>query len=371
MIPAMPLSHRTEPAASRSLASVLVGLPGWMVARLRSAPAELSTMARQNLIPWLRARRAGRHLCHLSGPATATSQGGVVAVSPFYGNYSLLPAFLDHHRGLGIAEFVFLDLSAAGGLARHLAEAAGCAVWRPSDEPAPGQVLYLLNYLRERYATGRWCLSLEPSEMFVFQRSEARKIGDLTEFLQSEGRGHVHAAIVEMYGEQPAAGFEFSPGEHPLDALPYFDPTGYTIVSDNGPCGNVVLQGGVQRRTVFAQDPRQSPALNRIPLVKWGRFHAYLAGTQLLTPYRLNAPHYRYHTTPTACLLRFALLDGEAVLAAAARAEAQGAESELRVPFYAGVAALRRMQLKREFSVRFNTSADLVECGLLNPGQWF
>ena len=34
-------------------------------------------------------------------------------------------------------------------------------------------------------------------------------------------------------------------------------------------------------------------------------------------------------------------------------------------------AALARQSLRTEVSRRFRDSSDLVECGLLNPGQWF
>jgi hypothetical protein len=371
MIPAMPPTKRSEPTPDRSLKSKLVALPGMIAGKLKSAPREVSTAIRHIALPWLRARRLGRRLDHLAGAAAPASASGVVVVSPFYGNHVLLASFLEHHRGLGIGEFVFLDLSADGRLAQHLAFEIGCTVWRPRGELHPGHAIYLLNYLRGRYATGRWCLSLDPGDMFVFHRSESRKIRDLIEFIESEGRGHIHATVVEMYGDRPAAVLDLKPGERPLDALPYFDPSGYTTVADDGPYESIALQGGAQRRGMFAREPRQSPMLNRVPLVKWGRFHAYLAGTHLLTPYRLNAPHYWYHTTPTACLLRFALLDDDTVLASAAKAEAGAIIPERPAPSYAAVAAMRWVQLKRDFSVRFTSSADLVACGLLNVGQWF
>ena len=322
------------------------------------------------LWPWLQARLSGWQLAQLSGAAAATHDHGVVAVVPFYGSHDLLTAFLAHHRGIGVDQFVFLDLSGKGNLAAGLAEHKDCAVWRPRGRTDPERAIHWLNYLRWRYATGRWCLSLEPSELFVFRNCEWRRIKDLIEFLHAENRNHLFGLVVEMYGDGPALEAGLKPGENPLDKLPYFDAYGYDTLGP-GRWRNVVVRGGVLRRTVFQDTPFRSPPLNRVPLVKWRWYYGYLAGTRLMMPRRLNVPHSRWHTSPTACLLRFALLDGDAALAVAARAEATQIVADRSLGAYSALAALRRRPLKQELSLRFTGTASLVSCGLLNPGQWF
>ena len=330
---------------------------------------EFGDTLRFNLWPLLRSQWSGLGLSRRTGPAHAVGRG-VVVVGPYYGNERLLQPFLDHHRRLGVDEFVLLDLSVEGGLAAALAEASDCAVWRPRGEPDPKRAIYWLNFLRRRYGTGRWCLSLEPNELFVYGRSESRLLRDLTDFLEAERRNHIYALVVEMYGDRPAAGLSLKPGEHPLAALPYFDGLGYATTGPHR-YRNVVVRGGVQRRTLYWDMPRRSPALNRVPLVKWRWNYVYVAGTRLLMPRRLNTSHSPWHSSPTACLLGFALLDGEATLARAATAEAGQAARGGGTAAYTGVAALRRHQLKEDLSRRFTGSAALVDCGLLNPGQWF
>jgi glycosyl transferase family 2 len=322
------------------------------------------------LWPWLRAYRSGQALIHQCGATAARRGNGVVAVVPFYGNQSFLPAFLAHHRRLGIDAFVFLDLSAKGKLAARLARERDCSVWRPRGRPEPRRAIYWLNYLRWRYATGRWCLSLEPNELFVFRNSETRQIRDLIEFLKTEHRNHLYALVVEMYGEVPAVEVNLKPGDNPLDRLPYFDAHGYAT-SRPGRWRNVVVRGGIQRRMLFRDTPYRAPALNRTPLVKWRWYFGYVAGTRLMMPRRLNTPHTALHTSPTGCLLRFALLDGDATLTAAAKAELGQIVSDGGFGSYPGMPRLRRAQLKQELSQRFANSSDLVDCGLLSPGQWF
>ncbi len=327
-------------------------------------------LAKHLLLPWLLATWHRRSLEHRAGPGAAAAPAEPVVVSSWYGNAALLDAFLAHHRRLGLAEFVLLDLSQQGGLHRLVAGEAGCAVWRPRGPIDSSRAVYWLNYLRRRYGSGRWVLSLEPYDLFVYYRCETRRIGDLLDFLASEHRNHLYGVVVEMYGEHPAAALRLQPGECPLRTLALFDPLGYEP-AEPGPNRSVVVRGGVQRRALFAGDPRRSPALNRVPLIRWQPSFAYLAGTRLAMPRRLNTPHSPWHASPTACLLRVALLDDEAGLAVAACVEGVATDADAGAPSIAGVAALRRMPLRQDSSRRYGSTEDLVACGLLSPGQWF
>src|SRR2546421_7521037 len=134
-------------------------------ARIDKIGSELSgwlAAVRLIVLPWVAAQWNGRLLEYKGGPAKASPRE-LVAVVPFYGGDGPLAAFLDHHRRLGVDAFVFLDLSPNGELSERLAGQSDCAVWRPRGEPDPTKAIYWLNYLRRRYATGRWCLSLEPT----------------------------------------------------------------------------------------------------------------------------------------------------------------------------------------------------------------
>jgi hypothetical protein len=294
----------------------------------------------------------------------------VVAVAPFYGNDALLPSFLEHHRRLGIDLFVFLDVSARGELSVRLAGEGDCEIWRPRANPDPKRAIYWLNYLRWRYATGRWCLSLDPTEMFVFYNSESRHIRDLLEFLDAERCDHVYAIVVHMYGHGRAVESRLEPGQHPLSQLPFFDAYGYTTFRRRR-YRDIVTRGGFLRRTSFRETPNRSPALNRIPLVKWRWYYSYIVGTRLIVPRRLNTPHSPWHSSPTACLLQFSLLDSTATLARAAAAETGCVIADGGDGGHPGTGTTGRAQVKEDLSVRFTHTSDLVECGLLNPGQWF
>ena len=328
-------------------------------------------LARYFLWPWVKAKLSLRQLSLVAGSAERSAATGTVAVASHYGNHPMVESFIEHHRSLGIQEFVFLDLSTDGGLAAHLGGRSGCTVWRPRDISKPDPVMLWLNGLRTRYAEGRWCLSLDTSDAFVFYRCEDRMVGDLTEFLDSEHRDHLYAVTVEMYGSEPAAVLAVAnAGQAPIELLDHFDPFGF-VTLDPGRFQNVIVRGGPQRRLLFKTRPRQSPALNRIPLVKWRWNYAYVAGTRLILPMHLNHPHARWHSSPTGCILRFALLNDAATLDVAAKWEHVVATRDGGLASYPGLSRLRDMPLMQDMSRRYTGTRDLVECGLLNPGQWF
>lgn len=344
---------------------------GFSLLRLKGPRAKIRQswfFVHRMLLPWWRARRSLARLDLLMGSARRSSAGGIVLVAAHYGTHAIVDAFLDHHRALGVREFVLLDLSSAGGLAQHIAGQAGCAVWRPRDLSRPDEITSWLNGLRCRYASGRWCLSLDTADAFVYYRCETRGIGDLTDFLESESRDHLFALVVDMYGDGAAADDRDPAGGS--GELRYFDPFGF-VTLDPGRARNVIVRGGPQRRLLFKNRPRQSPALNRIPLVKWAWPYAYVAGTRLIVPVYLNNPHAQWHSSPTGCILRFALAQDAEALHDAARWEAPVAMMDGGLASYPGLQRLRELTLKQDCSRPYRESRDLVDAGLMNPGQWF
>jgi hypothetical protein len=322
------------------------------------------------LLPAWQSHRSGDQLKRESTEVRKPRPSDLVAVVPFYGDDTMLPAFLGHYRHLGVNLFVLLDLSEAGGLAAQLRGAADCVVWRPRGRIRLRRALFWLNFLRRRYATGRWCLSVEPSDFIAFRHSETRKLKDLLEFVEYERRNHVFGVAVEMYADRPAAELTLDPGQHPRDLLPLFDPLGYETAKP-GRLLETAIRGGPQRRHLFRTIPRRAPALNRVPLVKWEWYFSYGAGTRIMMPRKLNMPHTVDHANPTVCLLSYAQLTDDAILARAAEAERTELVPGAGDPIYPGTAKLRRLALKTDVSAVFSSSADIAEAGLFNPGQWF
>jgi hypothetical protein len=314
--------------------------------------------------------RAGRQLERAFGKPNGKNISSVIAAVPYYGDHQLLPWFLTYYRKLGVNFFVFLDISADQNLTKHLGETTDCAVWIPKGLMQPGKTIHALNYLRHKYARKKWCLSVEPYDFLVFPKSETRHIRDLTDFLESEQRRHVYAIVVDAYGEVPASEMQFSDSLSPFEQLPYFDRFGYQTAAPED-LQVVPILGGVQRRFLYGDEPQKAPALNRIPLLKLTWDSYYLASTRVVVPSRFNTPHSDWHSTTTACLLRYALLSDEMALHIAKQAEPGQLYADSVIPMYCGSEIMTSVILKNQGSQVFKSSDDLLECGLINNGQWF
>jgi len=318
----------------------------------------------------LAARRQRRKLELVLGPSAGDPSRRIVAVVPYYGDHRFLGWFLDFYRNLGVSLFVFLDLSKRHDLATHAGSAADIAIWRLRDNLRMVDALHALNHLRHRYARNRWCLSVEPYDLLVFPKSETRHLGDLTDFMKNEGQNHLYAIVVDAYGEQPANQIAFNGTRAPLEHLPWFDRVGYeTISSVERSFDNV--RGGVQRRRLFADRPHHAPYLNCIPLVMLKPDYFYICANRQMIPSHLNRAHGEIHSSISACILRFAMLTDSESLHIAKQLEAARHQAGQAAPLYAGSEALAKVALKTEGSFRFRSSQDLVDCGLLNVGQWF
>ena len=318
----------------------------------------------------LAAFRAGRRLKRTLGKKSGKSLKSVVAVVPYYGDEQLLPWFLTYYRKIGISYFVFLDISAGHDLTRRLDATVDCAVWVPNGFTHPGSTIHALNYLRHRYARTKWCLSVEPCDFMVFPKSETRHIRDLIDFLESEQRRHAYAIVVDTYGDVPSAEMTASSDTSPFEQLPYFDRFGYQT-GEIEELRVVPLVGGVQRRSLYGDEPHKAPALNRIPLIKLAWDCYYSASTRVLVPPRFNTAHSEWHSTTTACLMRYALLSDEMSLHIAKQAESGQLYQDNVTTMFPGSEALARMTLKTQATGKFNSTQDLLDCGLLNNGQWF
>lgn len=316
------------------------------------------------------AYRAGRSLVRRAGKPNGEKAGAVIAVVPYYGEEKTLSWFLTYYRKLGVNFFAFLDVSAEKNLSEHLAETADCAVWAPKGFMHPGRTIHALNFLRHLYARDKWCLSVEPWDFLVFPKSETRHIRDLIDFVESEQRKHVYAIVVDAYGDGPVTQCDLAKDVSPFERMPYFDKFGYQTM-DKQDLGVVPIFGGVQRRSLYGDEPQRAPALNRIPLLKLHWDCYYMASTRVMVPPRLNTAHTPWHSSTTACLLRYAMLSDEMAFHIAKQAESGQLYPDSVTTMYPGSEAMSSVALKNQGSGTYRSSQDLLDCGLLNNGQWF
>ena len=146
-------------------------------------------------------------------------------------------------------------------------------------------------WLLMRYGHGHWCLTLDVDELLTYPGVQEHGLRDLTYVLAAEGRDGFGAMMLDLYPKGQLGTQDYAPGQDPTDVLRGFDAGPYRAVRQ-APMGNLWLQGGARERVFFQEDPKLSPTLNKLPLVRWNRRFAYTNSTHALLPRRLNGLYH-------------------------------------------------------------------------------
>jgi hypothetical protein len=172
-----------------------------------------------------------------------------------------------------------------------------------------------------------------------------------------------------MYPKGPVSAQHYLKGDDPFKIACWFDTGNYTITR-NAYLRNLWIQGGPRARMFFADKPKQAPALNKIPLVRWQRGFAWASSTHMLLPRGLNQVYDRQGgETATGVLLHAKFLHWFAQRAAeeVGRGEHFGAAREYRS--YLSEAECG-VVLRHDWSEPFVGWQQLVDLGLMSQGDW-
>jgi hypothetical protein len=224
---------------------------------------------------------------------------------------AMLPWLLEHHRTLGVNRFFVVDNGSHDGSVDWLLAQPDCHVFSAAGSFAGAR--YGLDWkgeLLDRFGEGRWCLSLDADELFVFPGCEGETLGALTARLDREGAGGVFAFMLDMYSRGSVAEAVYTPGRPFFEVCPYFD-RDYAfrrpLVPLRGFPG-VEVMGGPRLRLFFPEYHRVGrlrwltarvrrrlgravalpPLLGKIPLVRWRGGMRYVSSHRT-TPVRLSA----------------------------------------------------------------------------------
>jgi len=162
----------------------------------RGGPARKARFAE----PMRKSRQAGRALVCRQDRTATMGKSDVPVFVAVRNDAARLPFFLNYHRRLGIGHFLVVDTGSSDGVEDLVCEQPDCSLWRLEglqDDRAPQ---HALNHLLRTHGSGRWCLTLEPNELFAFPYCEHRRVQDLIDFLGSEAREQFFYVQVDMYG---------------------------------------------------------------------------------------------------------------------------------------------------------------------------
>ena len=214
--------------------------------------------------------------------------GDVLLFSTMRNEHIRLPYFLKYYRDLGIGHFLIVDNNSTDGSAAYLAEQPDVSVWSTSGSYKGSRFgVDWLNWLQSKYGHGHWTLVVDPDEFFVYPFCDTRPIKALTDWLDSSAIKSFGTMLLDMYPKGRIDAVPYRIGQNPMEIAGWFDPGNY-MIEKNKKFGNLWIQGGPRARVFFPETPRQSPALNKIPLVKWHRRYAYVSSTHMLLPRGLN-----------------------------------------------------------------------------------
>lgn len=200
-----------------------------------------------------------------------------------------LPYFLDHYRTLGIGHFLFVDNASSDGSDMMVLAEPDCSVWRTdSSYKASRFGLDWINHLLGRYGHAHWCLTVDADEILTYSRKDRVDLLGLTQWLDQNRIPAFGALMLDMYPKGPVGEGVHEPGSDPIADLDHFDAAPYRAQRQDL-LQNLWVQGGVRERVFFKDNPRLSPTLNKIPLVKWHRSFAYVNSTHSMLPRKMNA----------------------------------------------------------------------------------
>ncbi len=199
-----------------------------------------------------------------------------------------LPFFLDYYRKLGINHFLLVDNDSRDAGRAYVLDQPDVSLW--STKAAYGEARYgvdWLTYLQGKYADGHWALTVDVDEFFVYPFCDTRPIRALADWLDASGARSFGAMLLDMYPKGPVGQTHYACGDDPFEVANWFDSGNY-IMTKNKLLKNLWIQGGPRARSFFASKPKQAPALNKIPFVKWRKPYAYVSSTHMMLPRGLN-----------------------------------------------------------------------------------
>jgi hypothetical protein len=325
-------------------------------------------LRRQRLL-W-RAFRRRRELSSVTNRMETCPAQPILLFSTLRNERIRLPYFLDYYRKLGVDHFVLVDNGSDDGSREYLAAEPDVSLWSTgaSYKRSRFGMDWLMHLLR-RHGREKWCLTVDVDEFLVFPFCETRPLRALTDWLDSSGTRTFSAMLLDMYPKGAMHEQPYREGQNPFEIAQYFDSGNYSIRRNPG-LRNLWIQGGPRARLYFTEDPKEAPAMNKIPLVKWDPSYAYVSSTHMMLPRGLNLVYEEAGgEKPSGCLLHAKFLDTFAAKAEEELRRGQHyAESQEYRAYREGIT--RERDLWCNWSEKYINWRQLETLGLMSKGNW-
>ncbi len=318
----------------------------------------------------IRAFRKSRELTCSSDNTAKINANDVIVFSTIRNEDIRLPYFLEYYRNIGVNHFVFIDNDSDDGGPEFLRQQPDVTLYETQGSYKHSRFgMDWVNWLLKKIGHGHWCLVVDPDEFFVFPFSDNRPIQALTDWLDASSLRSFSAMLLDMYPKGPIHDQAYKRGQNPLEITQWFDSGNYTY-EKNHRFGNLWIQGGPRARAFFNNNPKQAPALNKVPLIKWHKRYVYESSTHMVLPRGLNLAYEKNGgELASGVLLHTKFLDTLSVKAK---------EELARNQHYANSAEYQRYAQKIENSVdlwhrwseQYINWRQLEILGLMSKGNW-
>jgi hypothetical protein len=317
-----------------------------------------------------RAFRRRRQLTPIADRTASLSAQPILLLSTIRNERIRLPYFLAYYRRLGVDHFLIVDNGSDDGSREFLAEQPDVSVWTATAGYKQSRFgMDWMMHLLRRHGHGRWCLTVDVDEFLVYPFCETRPLRALTDWLDSAETPSFGAMMLDMYPKGAMHEQPYREGQNPFEIAQYFDSGNYAITR-NATYRNLWIQGGPRARLFFTDRPKNAPAMNKTPLVKWHRSYAYVSSTHMMLPRQLNLTYDdQAGERPSGVLLHAKFLDTFAAKAAEelARGEHYAQSAEYRA-YREG--STRERDLWCNWSEKYVNWRQLEVLGLMSKGNW-
>jgi hypothetical protein len=316
------------------------------------------------------ARRGRRDLTSVENRTPSLQKSDIVLITTLRNERKRLPFFLDFYRNLGVNHFLIVDNGSTDGGREYLAAQPDVSLWTTTESyKRAGFGVHWMNYLLRKYAVGRWILCVDVDEFFVYPHCDTRPLGALTDWLDACSVRSFGTLLLDMYPKGKIQDARYHDGDDPIRTAPYFDAGNY-VYSMNAKYKNLWIQGGPRQRVFFADKPSFGPALNKIPLVKWGRANMYISSTHVILPRSLNVVYASDGSQKiSGCLLHTKFIDSFIELAEDKALRSQHYAGGREYKYYEKLTDVETDLFTPE-STKYRNWQQLSDLGLMSTGGW-
>ena len=258
----------------------------------------------------IRAFRKRRELAPVADRTGEIRRGDILLFTTLRNERIRLPYWLGYYRALGVDQFLIVDNGSDDGSAEYLAQQPDVSLWTTGASYKRARFgVDWLNWLQSKYGHDHWTVVVDVDEFLVYPFCDTRPLRALTDWLDASSIRSFGAMLLDMYPKGPLDAQPYAEGDNPFEIASWFDSGNYMIQKNNR-FGNLWIQGGPRARMFFNDAPERSPALNKVPLVRWHRDFTYVSSTHMLLPRGLNLVYDEWGgEKASGCLLHAKFLD--------------------------------------------------------------